>query len=388
MFSIKGRIVTPSDVVDGYLMINGGKIDAIRSATPDYEKVYDFSGAYVLPGFIDLHTHGIGNYEPLDKGNLLGMAQLKARYGTTSFLPTGAAMTTGQYINMGASAREAVVDIDGTGAKIPGVHLEGPYINPKSSGAMAQSTRRPITVEETRKYIEQIGDTLKLMTFSPELEGGIELIEYLTRNGVVAALGHSVAEGCQLREFVNAGLSHVAHMYNAFVPSGEKEPGVLNAGLLEQILLNEALTCEFICDMQHVSPEYIVIASRLLGDDRFVAITDSVYGAGREDGMYAFPNGTRYRIADGVARLHGGELSGCLAGSVLTMNRAFANLVERCGINPVTAAKYTSTNAARVIGVEDETGSIERGKCADIAVLDDACHCVATFINGTPVYVK
>jgi N-acetylglucosamine-6-phosphate deacetylase len=388
MFSIKGRIVTPLDVVDAYLMIDGARIADIRCDRPEHDKVYDFSGFYVLPGFIDLHTHGVGNYEPLDKGNLVGMAQLKARYGTTSFLPTGAAMTTGQYINLGISARDAIVDIDGTGAKIPGVHLEGPYINPKSSGAMAQSTRRPISVAETRKYVEKIGDTLKVMTFSPELEGGIELTKYLSKNGIVPALGHSVAEGWQLKEFVDAGLSHVAHMYNAFVPSGEKEPGVLNAGLLEHILLNEALTCEFICDMQHVAPEYIVIASKLLGDKRFVAVTDSVYGAGRDDGIYAFPNGDRYRIADGVARLHDGELSGCLAGSVLTMNRAFANLVEKCGIANVLAVKYTSTNAARVIGIEDETGSIERGKCADIAVLDESYNCAATFINGKLVYKK
>ncbi|MBN1352768.1 N-acetylglucosamine-6-phosphate deacetylase [candidate division KSB1 bacterium] len=388
MVSIRGKIVTPTDVIDGYVLVDGGRIIDVSQVKPVDLKICDFGEALILPGFIDLHTHGLGKYEPLDTESLIGMAKLEPQYGTTALLPTGAAMSSSQYVNLGDCARQAIEAVGSDGARILGVHLEGPFINPKSSGAMALSTRRPITQSESRFYVEQIGDLLKIMTFSPELEGGVELIKYLRKHGIVAALGHSVAEGAQCAEFVAAGLSHVVHMFNAFVPSGEKEQGVLKAGLIEHLLVNEALTCEFICDMQHVAPEFIKIASKVLGTARFVAITDSVYGAGLADGIYAFPNGGQYRIAGRVARLVGGEWAGCLAGSVLTMNRAFGNLIEYCDIDLVTAAKYTSGNAARVIGVDHETGSIETGKRADIAVLDDDYQCLATFIGGNLVYQK
>ena len=316
------------------------------------------------------------------------MARLEPQYGTTAFLPTGAAMSIEQYVALGKNARQAIGKVKGQGARIPGVHLEGPFINPKSSGAMDATTRRPISLDEARIYVEQIGEMLKIFTFSPELDGGIELIQYLRSNGIVAALGHSIASGEQLSTFVDAGLSHVVHMLNTFVPSGEKEAGVLKAGLIEKILTNDALTCEFICDMQHVAPELVKIASGILGESRFIAITDSLCGAGLDDGIYSFPDGAPYRISDGVARLHGGKQDGCLAGSVLTLNKAFANLVEICGIDPVLAAKYTSINAARLLGMDQKIGSLEPGKYADIAVLNQDYQCLATYINGNLVYQR
>jgi N-acetylglucosamine-6-phosphate deacetylase len=375
MFSLKGRIVTPDATVDGYLIIRDGRISRIEQQPHAATQIYDFGSCWILPGFIDLHTHGIGAYEPLDVNGLVGMATEAVRFGTTMILPTGAAMSVEQYVAMGQSVHPANAALVGKGAKIPGVHLEGPFINPASSGAMAQSTRRPISLDEARVYVEQIGAALKLFTFSPELKGGLELIRFLRAHGIVPSLGHSIAEGEQVKEFVSAGLAHVVHMFNAFVPSGMKEPGVLKAGLLEHILLNESLTCEFICDMQHVAPELIKIAARIIGPDRFVAVTDSLYGAGLAEGLYQFPDGGTYRTTNG-----------CLAGSVLTMNRAFGHLLSECGFGPVLAAKYTAQNAARVIGLDGETGSITIGKKADIAVLNSQCQCLATFVDGRLVH--
>ena len=386
MFSIKGKIVTPDRIVDGYVNVNQDRISDVTEEKPAFEKVYDFGQNLVLPGFVDIHLHGIGNFDTVDAANLAGMAKLQPQYGTTSFLPTAAAMSKQQYADLGKDARDAIAAVGGDGAKIQGIHLEGPFINPKSSGAMAHSTRRPIEQDEAEYYIEQIGDLLRILTFSPELENGLYLTETLKKHNIVASLGHSVAEPHQLPSLVEAGLSHVVHMFNAFVPSGEKEQGVLKAGLLEHILLNDKLTCEFICDTHHVAPEYLTIASRVLGPDRFVAITDSLPGAGFLDGIFQFPNGSEFKIENGVARLYGGEQDGCLCGSVLTMNRAFFNLINICQIDTVLAARYTSLNAARVIGMDDQIGSIEPGKCADITVLNSDYECIATFVNGKLVY--
>ncbi len=388
MFALAGHIVAADETIDGCVVVKDGRVRQVCTQAPDGVRVIDYGHKWIVPGFIDLHTHGIGPYEPKDEQGLAGMAQRAIRYGTTGLLPTGAAMSVDQYVQLGVDAAGAAQRVNGGGARILGVHLEGPFINLKSSGAMALSTRRPITLSEAAIYVERIGEMLKIMTFSPELENGLALIRYLTSHGVVASLGHSVAGGEQLRAFVDAGLSHVVHLFNAFVPSGEKEPGVLQAGLIEQILVEEALTCEVICDLHHVAPEIIKIAARVLGPYRFIAVTDSLYGAGLEDGMYAFPDGAPYRIRDGVARLCGGKWDGGLAGSVLTMNRAFANLVQRCDVDPVIAAQYTSTNAARILKIDAETGSIEPGKKADLAVLNADFQCIATYLEGNLVYEK
>ncbi|HPI73344.1 MAG TPA: amidohydrolase family protein [bacterium] len=388
MFALKGHIVTPDETIDGFVAVKDGRVRQVCAQPPDAVRVIDYGDDWIVPGFIDLHTHGIGSYEPVDEQGLAGMAQEAVRYGTTGLLPTGAAMSVDQYVQLGVSAAQAARSGNGRAARLLGVHLEGPFINPRSSGAMALSTRRPISLSEASIYVERIGAMFKIMTFSPELENGLELIRFLASHGVVASLGHSVANGTQLHAFVEAGLSHVVHLFNAFVPSGEKEPGVLQAGLLEHILVEDALTCELICDLHHVAPEIIKIAARVLGPYRFVAVTDSLYGAGLEDGQYTFPDGAPYRISDGVARLCGGKWAGGLAGSVLTMNRAFGNLVQRCLVDPVLAARYTSTNAARILKIDAETGSIEPGKKADLAVLDADFHCLATYLEGNLVYEK
>lgn len=379
------RIVTPTKVMDGHLRVESGRIAEVCEGRCRDHPQQDFGQAWVLPGFIDLHMHGLGPYEPLDVAGLVGMAGMQPRFGTVAFLPTGAAMSVAQIIDLGKHARQAQKECAGI-AKIAGVHLEGPFINPQSSGAMDGSTRRPIDLDEARLYIDAIGDLLKIMTFSPELPGGIELIRLLRQNGVVASLGHSIAAGESLASYVEAGLQHVVHLFNAFQPSGLKEPGVLRAGLLEHILLNDALTCEVICDLQHVAPEIVQLAARVLGPDRLIAITDSLPGAGQPDGVYAFPNGGQYQISGGAARLQGGPFAGCLAGSVLTMNKAFVNLIHGCRIDPVWAAKYTASNAAKVLGREKQTGTLETDKCADIAVIDDTGQCLATCIDGAWVY--
>lgn len=385
MVSLRGKIVTPSQVLSGVLVIEDGRIAAISPNPPKSGKIYDFGDALIVPGFVNIHVHGFGEFTTDDKANILGMAKLQPRFGTTSFLPTSAAMTVDEYINMGKDARIAVEELKGQGTKIQGVHMEGPYINPDSDGAMAVPTRRPFSISETQVYIDGIGDFLKLMTLSPEMEGGLEVIKLLVSNGVVVSIGHPMTEPKQLADFVQAGLTHACHLFDSYVQGKEIEPGVYPVGLIETILANDKITCEIICDMHHVAPELMKITSKVLAPDRFVAITDSVKGAGLPGQMFEFPNGTKYKVGSDVARtVH----DNCFAGSILTMDKAFANLINNDLADPILAAKFTATNPARVIGIDDQTGSLEMGKCADIAVIDNNYNCIATFVDGNMVYGK
>ena len=365
---LKGSIITPQEIVQGTLAISDGVIDSISTTDGAATNVFDFSGHWILPGFIDPHVHGLGHHTVSDTSGILGMAVLQPRYGTTAFLPTATAMTRQEYINFGLAAREISMSRPERAAKIPGVHLEGPFINPRASGAMALSTRRPVNIDEVRDYIHHLGSFLKLMTLSPELENSHSLIRHLVDNGSIVSMGHTVAEPEHVAAFVKTGVSYVTHLYNAIPLSGAAEPGVPKAGL--------------ICDLIHVPVQLIQSGARVLGRERFIAITDSLCGAGLEQGSFSFADGSVYHMVDGVARLTADE---SLAGSTLTMNKAFHNLVSRCRISPLLAARYTSANAARVLGLDD-TGELVAGKRADITVLDKDGGCLATFIDGNLAY--
>jgi N-acetylglucosamine-6-phosphate deacetylase len=249
---------------------------------------------------------------------------------------------------------------------------------------MDEAYLRPVDLNECRRQLDQCGDVLKLMTLSPELEGAVELVRLLKAHGVVASLGHSRAQPHRLQEAVRAGLSHVCHLFNAFQRNESDRRWPWTPGLLEWILIGGELNCEVICDMHHVSPEFVRLAAKMLGPDRFLAVTDSLPGAGLPPNKYAMVDGREFSTETGAARL---TSNGRLVGSVLTMNRAFENLVDRCGVDLADAARFTSSNAAGALGLADELGAIEVGRRADLAVLDAQYRCIATFLEGRMVHV-
>ncbi len=384
-YTIRGnKIVTPDAVINGLLILEEGKIAEIIPGASNRSVDNDFGDAWILPGFIDPHLHGLLHFNVGDASAIEGIALAQPRFGTTSFLPTATAMTEEGFIETGRQAGTAAEKTAKKGARILGLHLEGPFLNPKAAGAIAEETRRPVNLQEAKHLLDELGDLLRLMTCSPELENGTGLIALLKQNDVVASLGHSIAAADTLDDYVKAGLSYVTHLFNAFPVSGEAEPGVLESGLIEHILAHDALYCEIICDLQHVAREWIIIAGRVLKPDRFIAISDSLCGAGLESGRFSFADGSRYHLVDGVARL---VEDNRLAGSTLTMNKAFINLLS-CGISPDLAGRFTSLNAAKALHLNDDLGSLEAGKYADIAVLDQKGNCLATFIDGSLVFVK
>lgn len=384
--SIHGQIVTPSSIQTGHVIIYAGQIIDIDFISDGKKADYVFSDAYIVPGFIDVHMHGQGNYGVFDAEDIIEIAKNQPKYGTTGFIPTAASLAEEKYIKFISDIRQAKKLNRPSAANILGAHLEGPFINPLRKGGMDANFLRLPDISECQRYIDAADDVLKIMTLSPELKGAELIIRKLKNNDIIVSLGHSSAN---VQEFKNAfqnGLNHVCHLFNAFErTTGSPDKWPWQTGLIEAILDNKHVTVELICDLQHVSLEHIRFAVKKCGIDRIVAITDSMQGAGLPPGVYKMLDGRQYSTDEGIAKL---TSNGTIVGSVLTMDNAFKNLVKVCGLDIVTVSKFTSTNPAKLLGLDRELGTIEPGKYADLTVLDSDFKCIATFIKGENVFYE
>jgi len=382
MESIKGKIVTPRGVIDGCVAFENGRITQVAERVSGAGKEYDFGGMLVVPGFYDIHQHGLGEYEMFETSDVIEAGKMQLGFGTTAFLPSMASLTVERYIEFGHNIRQAQKEAKDDCARILGAHYEGPFINAEHKGGMNADYLRPMNLQETQRYLDEAGGIMKMMTLSPELQGSEEVIKLLKKNGVVVSMGHTAATPEDVKKAIRAGVSEVCHLYNTFDLPKESEPGIWGTGLVSSILASDELNCEVICDMYHVPVDWVKFTANALAPDRFIAITDALQGAGLPLGEYML-DGREFTTREGVGKL---VSNGTVVGSIITMNKAFANLIERCGIDIALASRFTSTNQARVMGMGDVAGSIEVGKLADIAVLDGEYNCVATFVEGKKVY--
>lgn len=390
MFLIKGRVITPFQVIDeGEILIEKGKIVKVGKIKefPSSAKIFNIPGSIVVPGFIDIHMHGLGKHGPKEKEDIIGMSCLQPRYGTTGFIPTLASAANKEYLEFLQDVKEVIRAQPEKGAKVLGAHSEGPYINPAMKGGMDEKYLRLPRREEYQELIRTAGKDLRMMTLSPELPGSIDLISSLHKNGTVVSIGHSMAREDDLRKAIKAGLTHICHLYNAFPPPREKELGVREPALTDICLSSDGLTAEVICDGIHVHPTMIRLTIKAMGTENVVAITDSMVGTGLSEGVYEMSDGRKYFTKkEEVARLV--EDKKIIVGSILTMNYALKNLVEKCGLSLPQASRLTSLNPAKVIGMDRITGSIEVGKKADLAILDANFECLITFVGGKLVYQR
>jgi N-acetylglucosamine-6-phosphate deacetylase len=359
------------------------KEDKIAEVGPDLRRprgaeVIDATGHHIAPGFIDLHIHGgVGQmFEFADAGGCAKIAAMLARSGTTGFLATLAAMPRESTL----SAIETAGEVSGNegGAKLLGIHMEGPYLNPEAVGAQMGSALKRPSLDDLARYLDAAGDLLKIMTLAPELDGALELISALKSRGIVAAVGHSTATFDEIKEAVQAGLTHVSHTYNAMRGLHHREPGVVGAALAMDLL-----TTELICDGHHVHPAAVSIVMRCKPREKITLVTDAVAALGMPEGEYDFL-GEPALVKGGAVRL---KRSDSLAGSVLTLNVAIKNVFQWFGdIALREIFMMASLNPARVIGVDASKGQIEIGKDADIVLMDDRFNVALTMVEGQIVY--
>ncbi len=334
----------------------------------------------VVPGFIDQHIHGAKGFDAMDGTieALSGIAEALPKEGTTAFLATTMTQSP-ENINTALKAVREYKELNKPeGALVLGVHLEGPFISTSMIGAQPLEYVANPNVEIFKKYQEVSGNNIKLVSLAPEVEGGEELIKYLKETGVVASLGHTAAGYNDVEKAVKAGASNVTHTYNAQKAYHHRDIGTVGAALLI-----DELNCELICDTIHVSVPAIKMVVKNKPHNKVTLITDAMRAKQLEDGISEL-GGQTVIVKNGEARLE----NGALAGSVLLMNTAIKNVVEKCNVPFTDAIDMATINPARNLGVDKEMGSIALGKKANLTILDKEYNVVMTIREGVVVYQR
>ena len=367
-------------IVKSSIGVENGKINAIDKDL-NVENYCDVQENWiVVPGFIDQHIHGASSSDSMDGTykDIENIACGLAKEGTTSFLPTTMTQDPENIKQALVSIKEYMDAKPDAGARVLGVHLEGPFISLKFIGAQPEEFVSNPSVEVFKEYQEVSGDNIRIVTLAPEEEGSSELIKYLKENNIVASVGHTNATSAEIEKAIKLGLSNVTHTFNAQKPLHHREIGVVGSALLY-----DELNCELICDTIHVSVPAIKLVIKNKPHDKVTLITDSMRAKHMADGDYEL-GGQPVYVRNGEARL----ANGTLAGSVLKMNHAVRNVHKLAGVPLTDVLDFASINPAKNIGVDKERGSIEVGKYADLVVLDENFEVVMTIVEGNVVYKR
>ncbi|MEU8260874.1 N-acetylglucosamine-6-phosphate deacetylase [Micromonospora sp. NPDC048999] len=362
---VTGKVVTPTGVVrQGCVEIRADRISAVA----EYPSVHD--GHWIVPGFVDMHTHGGGGhtFTTGDADSAREAAAFHLRHGTTTLL---ASLVSSPFAVM-REATAAYRPLVESGV-LAGVHFEGPYLSTDRCGAQNPEFLRDPSTDELAELIELGGGAIRMVTLAPERDGALEAIKLLVLRGVVAAVGHTDATWEQTRAAVTAGASVGTHLFNGMRPLHHREPGPVVA------LLNApSVVCELVADGVHLHDGMLGFAASVAGPERAALITDAMAAAGMPDGEYEL-GGQAVSVADGVARL---SRDGAIAGSTLTMDAALRHAVA-AGITLPDACRMAATTPARAIGLGDQLGALRTGLRADLVVLDDDLNVVRVMRGGT-----
>ncbi len=350
------NVVLPTGTVkNGQVVIEGTRITA---TAPENAHAIDVTNHWLVPGFIDLHNHGGGgaSFTSGTVDDVLKGIRTHRDHGTTTLV---ASTVTGDMDFL--AQRAGLLSELAEQGDIAGIHFEGPFISPCRKGAHSEELLRHPDPAEVRKLIDAARGQARMLTLATELPGGIDSVRLLVEHGVIAAVGHTDASYEQTVEAIDAGATVATHLFNAMPQIGHRTPGPITA-----LLEDERITVELIDDGTHLHPAALQLAFHHAGAKRVAFITDAMDAAGFGDGRYLL-GPLEVEVSEGVARLVEG---GSIAGSTLTLDRAFKRAVtfDRLPVEDVVAA--ISANPARLLGMDDRIGSLEPGKDADLVLLD------------------
>ncbi len=369
------RVISPAvEIESGAVAIKNDKIVEVFencSNLPEAVQVVDAGGKMVVPGFIDLHFHGAGGHDVCD-GSAEGIeviAKMKLEEGCTTMCPTTLTLSEEQL--SGAMKAVAEYKKEEKYSKVAGVHLEGPFVNQAAAGAQNPDFIRLPDIEEVKR-LNDISN-VSIISYAPEMDGGITFTSQLKEIDVVPSAGHSKATYTEIKSAVDAGLKNLTHFCNQMSPLHHREIGMVGAGLME-----DDLTVEVIADKIHLREDMLRFVFSKKNIDGIAVITDALAVTGLEDGDYDL-GGLPIYLADGAARLKDGDN---LAGSTLRMNMALKNIQEVTGLPLKDIVQTTSYNQARNLGF-DNLGKIEEGFIADLVILNSDYTVDTVVVDGT-----
>jgi N-acetylglucosamine-6-phosphate deacetylase len=382
------RVITPlEDIPNGTVLVDGERIEAvIRSPqTPvssDY-RVWDVGDRILAPGLIDIHNHGaVGHFAREGPDAVRAISRWLVTTGTTSWLPTAGDLD-------GVRGVVEAIDAPGDGAMIEGIHNEGAFLFPKYLPGESEAPPPRADVGTYRGYLEAADGHLRLMDVSPDLPGALDVIRAIRASGVVASFCHGDADYELFLQAVDAGVTHVTHVFNVMTGLHHRRPGAVGAALTL-----DSLMCELNADGHHVHPVAMDIAIRCKGLDNVCLISDMQAAAGLPDGDYDWSDriidgeydwtGVQLVKRGGVVRLRSVDpaLDGTISSSVWPVIHGVWNLVHLVGLPLKDALRLASLNPAVAVGIEDRVGSIAPGKRADFVVIDEDVRLFATIVAG------
>ncbi|QDA74004.1 N-acetylglucosamine-6-phosphate deacetylase [Listeria seeligeri] len=370
------KICKENEVMDVTVIIEKNIIKEVlpndKFTPEDYseEQIFDGNGQLLIPGMIDVHIHGANNYDMMDGSteSIQAVSMACAETGCTSFLVTSVSSSLEDLIQMIRQTKKVIGKEKG--AKIAGIHLEGPYLNIEKKGMQNPAFLRHPDLKEMAEIFDEADGLIKMVTIAPELPGGIELIEFLKKRGVVVAIAHSNATYEEAQNAFEKGASHITHCFNAMPTIHHRSPGLVTAALE-----NDSISVQTIVDGVHLHPGIVRLIHKIKGPDKVVLTTDALQAMGVGDGEYIF-GGHQVTVKEGIARLQ----DGTLASSTVTMNKSL-RLSTEFGINLQDSIQMATSTPATILGME-KFGRIEDGYIADLVLLDDKFEVQNTWING------
>lgn len=385
-----GIVYTPFERIEGAnICVAGKKITGVthlrshRMETQNDRSVIDVTGKLVIPGLIDIHMHGGFGWDVNSGPAKEEVIMQLARLGTTSFLPTLYSTEKRELIITAIRRYKKFMGKEYEGARILGIHMEGPFLNPKLGAQKPECCEVPKR-DGFNIYLDEADNILLMMTLSPELDGSIKLIENLSRRGIVPAVGHSSAGKDELGDALKAGLRHGTHIFNATRRPDSGAKGVIRSGMDEFCLLHDDLFSDIMVDSQglHFDDILLGLAWKCKGPDKLLVISDSHKMTGLPPGKYDWDGRKLVATQDDVAYLEDGGL----AGSVMTIIGALKNIMHRLNLPLEEALRTATINPAKLLGIENSKGCIAPGMDADMVVVDESLNVYMTIVEGKIVY--
>jgi len=382
------RVILTDNIIEGYVVVEDGVIlEVCAGRVPrlkDYS-IVDMGGLFLSPGFIELHTHGAGGCDFMDGAAeaFITASKVHMEHGATTLYPTTLAASREEIISCIDAFREARKTMR-DGPNMPGLHLEGPYLNINQKGAIDENYIRNPDPTEYKDILEYGNGVIARWTTAVELPGAIQFGRYLRELRILPSIGHSDAEYSEVVTGFNCGYTHITHLYSAM--SGMvRRGGFRYPGVIESAFCLPEMTVEIIADGCHLPGEILEMVSRVKGVDKVCLISDSMRCAGQDvkkSVLGSLKNGRPVIIEDDVAKLPDRS---AFAGSIATDDSLVRVMIQKAGVSVQNSVRMMTLTPAEIIGISNRKGSIEKGKDADLICFDDNITIKGVMINGKPI---